>query len=84
MPRIMNKDVHFLKQINYLEELVITADAQNMSLLLLKKLQVSRKDFLTLVLATGPSRSNCFLTSVSELLGYISFLRFPRTKITGI
>jgi hypothetical protein len=50
----MNKDVHFLKQMNCLEELFITLDAQFVSLLLPNKLQVSWKDSFTLVSANWP------------------------------
>jgi hypothetical protein len=43
MPCIINKGMHILKQINCLEEFIITGYAQNISLLLLNKFQLYEK-----------------------------------------
>jgi hypothetical protein len=78
-----NTDAHFSKEINYLQD-ITTVNAQHVSFLLLKKLQHSREDCVTLLKSSTDITALqmvCFSTySVWALFEYILFSSFPLNK----
>jgi hypothetical protein len=87
---IITMDKNFLKQVNYSEELTIKVDAQNISPLLLNKLQVSWKDCMTQITSSLTSKDVTVLDIVLTFIQcagiiWMQFLSLvsPQIKIAG-